>query len=41
MLNISLGYKSDGRLSTATLPITKEMISSLMMKFCLNTKIKK
>lgn len=31
MLNISLGYKSDGRLSTATLPITKEMISSLRL----------
>ena len=29
MLNISLGYKSDGRLSTATLPMTKEMLSFL------------
>lgn len=29
MLNISLAYKSDKRLSTATLPITKEMLKML------------
>ena len=32
MINISLGYKHDGRLSTATLPITKEILNFLKIK---------
>lgn len=32
MINISLGYKHDGRLSTATLPITREILNFLKIK---------
>ena len=32
MINISLGYKQDGRLSTATLPITKEILNFFKIK---------
>lgn len=32
MINISLGYKNDGRLSSATLPITREILSFLKIK---------